>query len=212
MYDVHYRYPKDDKNGEYGMVIFNYKGNSDFCFKGDEAITRELEECKIDGEVSFPDVCWGRKRTVTLIRRGETWDFRAQYEEGGDIFESEILDKFSNQIFLKALAKANRVRYYRYDIHFSLVDNWQKTGCELKDGKIHVYLEDKYYQQVKIYYEAFQKLKSLENNEEYDFRCQFADNFGSFISIRFSKRIKWKLQPWTKVVNKVLNPIITFSV
>lgn len=212
MYETHYRYPENAKDGAYGMVILGYKGDLDYCFKGDEVITRELEECKIGGEVSFPDVCWGKKRTVTLIRKEESWDFRAEYEDGADILEPGILDKFSNQIFLKALAKANRVRYYNYDIHFSSVDNWQKCGCELKNGKIQVYLEDKHYQQVKSYYEAFQKLRRLENNEERDFRCQFAENFGSFISIRFSKRIKWKLQPWTKAVNKVLNPTINFSV
>lgn len=213
MYDVNYRYPENTKSGEYGMVILGYKGSTEYCFKGTDVITRELEKCKIDGEVSFSDMHWGQKRTVTLFRRQDGWGFEAKCEDGKEIIEFDAINSFSNQIFLKALAKANRVRYYEYDVRFILV-NYGKTGCEVKNDKICVYLETKFYEQIKAYYEAFQKLKALElhdTHSKYDFRCQFEENFKGFVSIRFNKRIKWKLQPWTKAVNKVLSPNITFS-
>jgi len=214
-FDVRYNMPRIWKDGSFGYVSLGRKGLTDYAFKGGDKITLDLEKCKVGEFVSFDDEHWGNKRIVRLKRVKTCWEFEAEYPDGKIYNSPNFLSKSDGKIFRKNIAKANRIRYYDYDIVVTCSGNYgeyEKDG--LQDGKIYINLETGRYLQLKTFYTTFMSiLKTNPNVVNYpiDTRWHFRDeNFEDLVSFRFNNLIKWKPTIFENGSAKVIPNNVTF--
>lgn len=164
MTDIHYRCPDVWTDGAYGSVTLGSKGSTDYEFVGNTQICLDLEKLKIGQFASFGDWHWSRRRIVKLRRNEKTWSFIAEYEDGEVCEIREFLDEDDGRIFMRYIAKANRIRYYDNEIVVKR-RSWQRDeNLGIINSVIYTSVANEAYAQLKAYYGTFEAL--LEKNRE----------------------------------------------
>lgn len=159
-----YRIPRVWKDGCSGHACISYKGMASYGFGRDDPRTSAFLALKDGGSHTFDDEFWGTKRLMTFTRvNDQKWTCTATTDLESNQPKKTTQDLFIGDAvknFINSLKEAMNNSYYEDDIEVIMTCSSHKleNNRNSETGTVTVYLEEKYYEELKAYYQAFQSL------------------------------------------------------
>lgn len=205
-----FRLPEKWTNGSGGRACISYKGMPGFSLGKENPKTAEMDSLKIGDTVMFE----AEYESIGFFKKKEdVWAMTVVTYPNASDAKKRTQDIFTGQqalYYSKCIRKVLRNSYYDDDLIITMSCSIDHLNNNLREnGKVTLFLPEDEYNEIKAYYEVYQKLEECEDSSFY---FKFSDNWKYMRKIRFSRRMSWSRGKSKGETNQYLNPkSVTFA-